>query len=865
MGQNASSSNGSAGVVSPQAFLRAAKDGNDAIIKKGMQYKLKLVYARNSWTSQTAWHVASQHGHVNVLRTMVEGLRFAQAGPDQFKSLLKWGHSTDAILAALANDRDVKDRHALILAAMYGHAECVELLMSVGASPWVGDALGNRTALHYAASLGHAEVIRALLEKPPRTGPIPEDLIPPNKPDTKLIDLQNLSGFTALHYAVWAGEMEALRALISFDATLTVKSGTMGVDWITCDPGATPLHLAAMKGDMELCRLLLAAYVESIPTLQGFPARNQGRRKPDPRRQKNRDGKLPYHLARSYRHRHILELLHPEVPYSFLFTGRDAPEETRMYGPPRLAVIAGSALQQKLLDEIDLAVEVEEQLAAEKKEKREAARAARMELRAQAAAQEGATVPGMCGLNSATSSTIARAAGDSFVAGPRAAMMSFNRRSSTLQGPQVAAAALAAAGSGPSLRRSVSSAARGVNMDVLMALHNTPSTNNISSLQEGMTPQGSLPPSKPMDISMAMPSHMRNSLKRHGSNLSSRQTSVAATAAAAAAAAGDGGSPQGGTLSSHNSVSNVADAAAGTPQMNDSGGSHMIPDESDSGPRRAAPRPVIEQVPVSYDDVPSFPVDEHPMDIMLGSELVHDEGSGELPAVDMRERFRRMQLSSGVLDRSTVEQIHRSISTRIRESGGSMEMQGSISNPNLPAMSGLVPMRSDPTAAIAGNAGNAGPPLPPRPPAPSRLGSVVGAAVHPQLTVIAESSSATLEGKSSLGASALVHADSPFGNALMLPADCKAELQRAAPPTDSPAVETKMSAAMMLAETMSRCSLNDEDCGICLENYSNLTLLTCDHKLCAGCCKELCKLHQYQPALCPFCRCVIKGFKLATQ
>ncbi len=55
----------------------------------------------------------------------------------------------------------------------------------------------------------------------------------------------------------------------------------------------------------------------------------------------------------------------------------------------------------------------------------------------------------------------------------------------------------------------------------------------------------------------------------------------------------------------------------------------------------------------------------------------------------------------------------------------------------------------------------------------------------------------------------------------------------------------------------------DEDtCPVCLDEPSNLQLLKCNHALCMGCAKDLCTRLSLTPALCPYCRTVIAGFKL---
>ncbi len=57
----------------------------------------------------------------------------------------------------------------------------------------------------------------------------------------------------------------AVAALLSFDASLFVRSRSYGTDWIEAAPGSTALHLAAIHGSEEICKLLLGAYVSAHP------------------------------------------------------------------------------------------------------------------------------------------------------------------------------------------------------------------------------------------------------------------------------------------------------------------------------------------------------------------------------------------------------------------------------------------------------------------------------------------------------------------------------------------------------------------------------------------------------------------------
>ena len=57
----------------------------------------------------------------------------------------RFGHSTTAILTAFVNMQDARCQTPLHLACIYGNAECVTLLLQLGASPWYGDELGRST------------------------------------------------------------------------------------------------------------------------------------------------------------------------------------------------------------------------------------------------------------------------------------------------------------------------------------------------------------------------------------------------------------------------------------------------------------------------------------------------------------------------------------------------------------------------------------------------------------------------------------------------------------------------------------------------------------------------------------------------
>jgi hypothetical protein len=55
---------------------------------------------------------------------------------------------------------------------------------------------------------------------------------------------------------------------------------------------------------------------------------------------------------------------------------------------------------------------------------------------------------------------------------------------------------------------------------------------------------------------------------------------------------------------------------------------------------------------------------------------------------------------------------------------------------------------------------------------------------------------------------------------------------------------------------------DDDICPVCLDETPVLQLIQCNHVLCMGCAKDLCTRHNLTPALCPYCRAVISGFRV---
>lgn len=53
--------------------------------------------------------------------------------------------------------------------------------------------------------------------------------------------------------------------------------------------------------------------------------------------------------------------------------------------------------------------------------------------------------------------------------------------------------------------------------------------------------------------------------------------------------------------------------------------------------------------------------------------------------------------------------------------------------------------------------------------------------------------------------------------------------------------------------------MEDPECGICLDEPTEVGIRGCRHRLCLPCAVRLCEVNK-KPPLCPFCRSHITGF-----
>ena len=119
----------------------------------------------------------------------------------------------------------------LIDAAKAGNRSIVLTALQSQADPNTSESTYGWTALHYAASAGNIEMMKALIDAGAN------------------INAQNKEGHTPLYKAVWNSRIAAVQELISSKANVNLP----------CNVGNTPLHSAVIAANVDIIIMLIIA------------------------------------------------------------------------------------------------------------------------------------------------------------------------------------------------------------------------------------------------------------------------------------------------------------------------------------------------------------------------------------------------------------------------------------------------------------------------------------------------------------------------------------------------------------------------------------------------------------------------------
>lgn len=137
----------------------------------------------------------------------------------------------------------------------------------------------------------------------------------------RFVNKRNLSGFSALHYAVWSCRPGVVSPLLASGADICAVNDRVFDAWVPVPIGSTPLHLAVMRASTPVAMLLLQHYVLLL--------RHAPRDRPrpsDPRTIVNLYGMNPAQLAAHRNNRQLAQLLMPTVPLSRVLAVHATPQ-----------------------------------------------------------------------------------------------------------------------------------------------------------------------------------------------------------------------------------------------------------------------------------------------------------------------------------------------------------------------------------------------------------------------------------------------------------------------------------------------------------------------------------------------------------
>ncbi|GLC42861.1 hypothetical protein PLESTB_001432200 [Pleodorina starrii] len=253
-------------------FIQAVFEGKVEEAKAALLENPNVIFARTrDWYN--AWHLAARAGNMEMLDML------GQHG--------KKGSATRKPIPGEPPPYSAKSKKGqtpLMLACEEGHTEAMLALLTHGADVLDIDSYGN-TCVHYASYKGHTKILDLLLARADASGR--------GDKNKRYTDLRNEAGLMPLHFAVWAGRREAAVALVAAKCRLNATSHSDSLGLVTCNAGSTALHLAAMRGSIEMATFLL----ETWATMNAQPQRKKPVK--DPRTLSDHYGFTPLQIAQN--------------------------------------------------------------------------------------------------------------------------------------------------------------------------------------------------------------------------------------------------------------------------------------------------------------------------------------------------------------------------------------------------------------------------------------------------------------------------------------------------------------------------------------------------------------------------------------
>ncbi|KXZ45740.1 hypothetical protein GPECTOR_51g726 [Gonium pectorale] len=260
-------------------FIQAVFEGKVEESKAALLENPNVIFARTrDWYN--AWHLAARAGNMEMLEMLG---RNGKKGSASRKPIPGEPPPYSA--------KSKKGQTPLMLACEEGHAEAMVALLSNGADVLDIDSYGN-TCVHYAAYKGHVKVLELLLARADAGGH--------GDKAKRYTDLRNEAGLMPLHFAVWAGQRDVAATLFAAKCRLNATSHSDSLGLVTCNAGSTALHLAAMRGNLDMATYILEIWA----TMNAQPQRKKPVK--DPRTLQDHYGFTPLQSATA-----LLRLLDP--------------------------------------------------------------------------------------------------------------------------------------------------------------------------------------------------------------------------------------------------------------------------------------------------------------------------------------------------------------------------------------------------------------------------------------------------------------------------------------------------------------------------------------------------------------------------